>query len=119
MRRRTKVWLTVAVVFGVVNAAGAVMAAIAKEPVHAMTHVALAIIGAYVAGALVVAARRPVDVPRVAGAELESEQLAHLELSLEGLAVGVERMGQGQRFVSRLFATRHSHPEPRNDVGSE
>lgn len=117
MIRRTKVWLAVAVVFGLGNIAGAVMAAIAREPMHTLTHVVLALLGVYVAGALVVAMREPVAVPTIDVGEIMSDRMAHLERSLEGLASGVERMTEGERSVSKLFAERaRTERRPTDDL---
>ena len=50
MSRRTKIWLAVAVLFAVVNLAGAGFAIAAWELPHAGLHVALMLIGAYAVG---------------------------------------------------------------------
>lgn len=103
--RRAKGWLIAAVVFGLINAAGAVMAAVQLEPLHAATHFALAVLSAYVARWLM-GSSVPGPVPAfasVAPGEFD-DRLTKLEQSLEGLATGVERVGEGQRFINHLFA---------------
>lgn len=107
MDRRTKGWLVVAVLFGIGNVAGAVMACVSKEWIHAATHAVLVVFSAYAVRELLEARSRPgVAVPAGVPAGVVNDRLAHLELSLEGLATGVERMGEGQRFIDHLFAER-------------
>jgi uncharacterized membrane protein YoaK (UPF0700 family) len=106
MLRHAKLWLVAAVLFGLGNVAGAVMAAMALEPLHTATHVVLALISASVARALV-STPQSVDVASIgAPIEIVSSRLTQLELSLEGLATGVDRMRDGQRAITRLFAER-------------
>ena len=111
MIRRTKAWLTVAVLFGLGNVAGAVMAAVAREPLHAATHVVLAFLSAYAVRALVGAPAPAAALPDVAPIGALAGRFTQLEISLEGLAVGVERMGEGQRTITRLFAERNGDAE--------
>lgn len=47
MTRRSKVWWVVAVVFSLVNLAGAIFAALQGEPVHTGIHGGLLLIGGY------------------------------------------------------------------------
>jgi len=47
MTRRSKVWLVVAVLFTVVNAAGGVMAVLRGELLHAGMHAGLVLLGEY------------------------------------------------------------------------
>ncbi|HEV2642943.1 MAG TPA: hypothetical protein VGT98_09560 [Candidatus Elarobacter sp.] len=104
MTRKSRIWLVVAVLFTLVNLAGGIVAAAGGEVLHASTHFVLTLVGAYYArriwrrGAPVVPAL-PVAVP----AEL-TNRLNHLELSVEAVAIEVERVGEGQRFMTHLFA---------------
>ena len=107
MTRRAKVWLVVAVLFLVGNLAGAVVAAAAGELHHAGVHVALALLGAYLAWR--VSRGRVAHRADAASATAPSEfaaRLRGLEQSVDAVAVEVERIGEGQRFVTRLFAER-------------
>lgn len=120
MDRRIKGWLAVAVLFGLGNVAGAVMACVSKEWMHAATHAVLVVFSAYAVRELIDARPRPpvaiaADVP----IGLVEDRLAHLELSLDGLATGVERMGEGQRSITRLFAERGGVSELRDHVERE
>lgn len=105
MNRRAKWWLIGAVAFGLVNLAGAVMAAFEREPMHAATHLALTVLAFYVSR-WILESREPEAVPALAsGADVGdvTDRLSRLEHSLEGLATGVERVGEGQRFITHLF----------------
>jgi hypothetical protein len=107
MTRRAKVWLVVAVLFLVGNLAGAAVAAAAGEMRHAGVHVGLACLGAYLAAWIV--RGRAGSRTDAAGATAPSEfadRLRGLEQSVDAVAVEVERIGEGQRFVARLFAER-------------
>ena len=58
--------------------------------------------------------------PALAPAEQEREQrLARTETAIEAIAVEVERISEGQRFVTKLLAERHAPaalpPEPREE----
>lgn len=47
MTPRTRVWWLVAVLFTLINAAGAVYALLVNEPIHCGIHAGLTILGAY------------------------------------------------------------------------
>lgn len=102
MTRRTKFWLA-ATVFTVINAAGGVYAAVTGEALHAGSHFFLAGVGAYLMWRLA-----PIrTTARSGGNELSSEdddRMTHLEQSIDAVAIEVERLGEGQRFMTRLVA---------------
>jgi hypothetical protein len=47
MTRRAKIWWVVALLFSVVNLAGAVSAVLQAEPIHAGIHAGLMVLGVY------------------------------------------------------------------------
>jgi hypothetical protein len=98
MSKRVRIWLLVAVLFAVGNLLGAGFAAVSREPLHATVHLALTLVGAFVAWQL---ARARAQAPAPSGA-LDA-RMAQLELSVESVAVEIERIGEGQRFVTRLL----------------
>jgi len=105
MSVRSMVWRVVVVLFLLVNLGGAIYAAIRGEVPHATMHVAL-----FVAGLLLVwwfATRgEPVALREMAAAARPGQlddRLIHLEQSVEAVAIEVERIGEGQRFVARLL----------------
>jgi hypothetical protein len=115
MTRRSRVWLVVAVVFLVLNLVGAGMAVAGGELLHAGGHAGLALAGAYLAWRL--ASRR--DAHRSWGGEESAtaalsgdltDRLTHLEQSLDAAAIEIERIGEGQRFMTRLFTENDGSP---------
>jgi hypothetical protein len=64
---------------------------------------------------------RPQPAPQVAGAEHEhvvEQRLARIEHAVQAIAIEVERLGEGQRFATRVL-TERSSPEalaPRSGV---
>ena len=98
MSRRVRIWLMVAVLFAVGNVLGAGFAAVSREPLHATLHLALALLGAFVAWQL----SRARGAAPAASSALDA-RMAQLELSVESVALEVERIGEGQRFVTRLL----------------
>lgn len=117
MKRRVSVGLVLAVLFTLVNIGGGVYAGVLGEVRHAGLHFVLAIVGFYLARLVI--ARRPVGAgaPQLAAAGKASPELAsrltHLEQSLDAIAVEVERVGEGQRFMARLFSERGEKPQDR------
>jgi hypothetical protein len=103
MTRRSKVWLALAMVFTFVNLGGAVMAAVQGEVLHSGSHVALMLLGAYLVWRLAPGryARRGESMP--APPHELTDRLTHLEQSVDAVAIEVERIGEGQRFMTHLF----------------
>jgi hypothetical protein len=100
MTRRSKIWLAVASIFTVVNFAGAVQAAAAGQALHTGAHVALFLVGAYFLSRLAPRTRRL----HVTGAQQADERLEHLQQSVDAIALEVERIGEAQRFITKLAA---------------
>lgn len=98
MTRRTKLWLYGSLLFALINAAGAVYAASLGEVSHTATHVVLLLVSLYVARW--VAPRASRNGPRIE--PQFDERLDRLQQSLDAIAVEVERVGEGQRFVTKL-----------------
>ena len=110
MRRRFTIGLVLAALFTLVNIGGGVYAGMMGEVRHAGLHVVLALVGAYVTWLVAVrrrGERADAAIPAMAGAPGElSARLDSLEQSIDAIAVEVERVGEGQRFVTRLFTQR-------------
>jgi hypothetical protein len=114
MTRGAKVGLVVAVLFSLLNLGGAVYAAVLGEVPHAGIHVALLLVGAYFVWWL--APSRYADrIRRRGGSENSAsprelaDRMTQLEQSVDAVAIEVERIGEGQRFMTRLF-TEHGAP---------
>jgi hypothetical protein len=117
MTRRSRIWLVVAALFSLINVAGAVFAAARREWLHAGTHIGLALLGAYAVWWLAPSRtarrrwpRREAVSPGTPG-EL-SDRLTHLEHAVDAIAIEVERIGEGQRFITRSFVEHASPQEP-------
>ena len=100
MTRRSKVWLVVAVLFILVNLVGGVSAAVRGELLHTGVHAGLLLLGAYYARRIW---HREWSVIPDLSREL-TNRLTHLEQSVDAVAIEVERIGEGQRFITRFFA---------------
>lgn len=109
MTRRSQVLLAAAVLFVAVNLAGAGYAVALSEMPHAGIHVVLALLGAYPVWRLT-RRRGSGGAGRAGATELPAdsaavaEQLRRLEQSLDAVALEVERIGEGQRYLTRLFS---------------
>lgn len=106
MTRRSKVWLVLAVLFTIANFGAGAIAARQGEPVHAGGHAALLLLGAY----LVRRARRKGESDTPALADDYTDRLTNIERSVDAVATEIERVGEGQRFMTRFFA-EHGIPQ--------
>ena len=107
-RRARIIWTAVAAVFTAVNFAGAVFAAVAREPNHAGVHVLLGIIGLFLTWRLSPwrIADRTFPPGYAPDAELPADQvdrLSQIERSVDAVAIEVERIGEGQRFMTKVL----------------
>ena len=111
MTRRSTVWLVAAVIFTLVNLGGGVYAAVRGEVLHAGIHAGLLLLGALIAWRL---------APRRGALTLPYEiadRLTRLEQSVDAVAIEVERIGEGQRFMTRLFAEKRTPRAPGQGAG--
>ena len=110
MKRRFTVGLVLGAIFTLGNIAGGAYAGMMGEMRHAGLHVVLALVGAYVTWLVATRRRMADEAPRLAAAGAGSPELSsrltNLEQSLDAIAVEVERVGEGQRFMTRLFTER-------------
>ena len=115
-RQRAKLWFVVASLFTLVNVGGAVMAAVAGEALHAAAHVALVFVGAYFVWRLAPQARRQ----EMLAAEGTDPRLDRLQQSLDAIGLEVERIGEAQRFTTKIVAERvdAASPKPPRDAGT-
>lgn len=103
MTRRSKVWLVVTVIYMLVNLGGAVYAAVLGEAMHAAAHVALLLPGVWLLRRLV-PGRSPAETANPLAAGEVPDRLTNLEQSIDAVAIEVERIGEGQRFMTRILA---------------
>lgn len=106
MTLRSRIWLALAAIFTLVNVAGIGMAAAAGEGPHTAIHVGLSLVGAFAIWRLALRA-----IPRRQPAlEAGGERLEQLQQSVDAIAIEVERIGEAQRFHTKLQQER---TEPR------
>jgi hypothetical protein len=112
MIRRSKLWRAGAVLFVIINVAGAAYAVVMGEPMHAMTHAVLLTLGlgAYLTWRVAQPTRRDQQPP----AQLPDQRLDYLQQSVDAIALEVERIGEKQRFADKLRVEKGETP-PRKD----
>ena len=105
MSRRTKGLAVAAAIFAVVNVGGAIFAAWQDEFQHAGVHVALALLSVY--GTMLLSRRREVALESApVSREAVDDRLSSLERSIDVVAIEVERVGEGQRFMTELLSKK-------------
>jgi hypothetical protein len=110
-RRKRIIWTAVAAVFTAVNFGGAVFAAVAQESIHAGVHVLLGVFGLYLTWRLLPwrIVDRTLQPGDAASAELpagQMDRLSQLEQSVDAVALEVERIGEGQRFMTKVLTEK-------------
>lgn len=99
MARRVSRWQIAALIFGVINAGGAVFAFAQGETSHALTHVGL-LLGTFVFWQ-VISPSSPQASQETVPHQIDS-QVERLQQSVDAIALEVERIGEGQRFINKL-----------------
>ena len=96
-----RAWIPIAWLLSLGNVVSVWFAALPAEPWHATAHAALAVLFG-VGGQRLMARRRA----RSGGEELMvgDERMQRLETAIDAIAVEMERIGEGQRFVTKLLA---------------
>ena len=111
MPRRSTVWRTVVGAFTLINFGGLIFAVAQGETMHAAVHAVLTVLGAVAFGALRMR-------PRAESAALPQEtadRLKHLEQSVDALAIGVERVGEAQRYQTKILDEKTKAAPPKKD----
>lgn len=121
MTRCSKVWLVVGGLFILGNLGGAVFAAAQGELLHAGIHAALLLLTVYLVSRFAPRRYAPRMWRREKSAAPLSRELAdrltQLEQSVDAIAIEVERIGEGQRFMTRLFTENGTPRAPGDGVG--
>jgi hypothetical protein len=100
MSRRIGLWQAIATLFTVVNLVGLGMAMAAQEQMHSGIHVLLSLVGGYAMWWLGARNGRGAS----SRTELGDGRLEQLQQSVDAIALEVERIGEAQRFHSKLQA---------------
>lgn len=110
MKKASRFWRFAAVLFLVVNAAGAIYALVQGEQMHAETH--LALFGAAFVGYAFSRAAQSRNQEAVAELpENEDPRVAQLQRSVDAMSLELERLGEAQRFREKLEAERRDKPQ--------
>jgi len=113
MSRRFGPWRLGAALYFFINGAGAIWAAANGEVMHTWAHVALLLIGAGVYAVWRPGAQpQEEDLRAVAEA---SQRVAHLEQSLNSIALNVERIGEAQRYERKILEERIEVSPPKKE----
>ena len=111
MTRRARLGQVIAVLFALANLVFSGIVAAQREWLHGAAHLFLALLGACVAWWLTARARR--DAFRDAPADERRgrlEHLEHIQQSVDAIAIEVERIGEAQRFTTKLQAEQIRTP---------
>jgi hypothetical protein len=95
-----RAWIPIAWLLSLGNVVSIWFAALPAEPWHATIHGALAV--ALGVGAERLRARR--RAPRGEDVPIGDERMQRLENAIDAIAVELERIGEGQRFVTKVLA---------------
>ena len=115
MPSRLRIWRAATVAFIVINLGGGIYAAATGEAMHAAVHAVLLVLG--------IAAYSGLRARRADANALPTEtteRLKHLEQSLDALAIGVERVGEAQRYQTKILDEKtKAAPSPAAKPGKE
>lgn len=103
-----RAWIPLAWLLSLGNLVAVWFAALPAEPWHATIHALLAVL--FGVGAQRLTARQRALLHGVEPA-LGDDRMKRLEQAIDSIAVELERIGEGQRFVTKLFAERGREPD--------
>jgi hypothetical protein len=98
-----RAWIPVAWLLSVLNVGAVWFAAAPAEAWHATTHAILAVL--FATGAMRLLARHRA-LSADAQPALDAERMQRLEQAIDSMAVELERVGEGQRFVTKILTER-------------
>jgi hypothetical protein len=113
MPRRSTVWRVVAGGFTLINFGGFIFAGVMGEPMHAAVHAVLTVLGGVFFGVLQIRSAPERVTPTLP--QETAERLKHLEQSLDALAIGVERVGEAQRYQTKILDEKNKARPPKNE----
>jgi hypothetical protein len=102
---RRKAWLWFGIPFTLINLLGGVYAIAMGEPLHAGTHVVL-LVGAYWWWRRATGGGGGEQDQMTIESGAFTDRLSHVEQSVDGIAEQVQRIGEGQRFITSLFTEK-------------
>lgn len=114
---RSRKWLVAAWIFTAINVLGIGPALYMREGPHTFIHVVLALLGMFAVQRLSSGGSEVRLDGTLAGRPSEiGDRLTNLEQSVDAVAIEIERVGEGQRFMTRFFTEKGI---PRTPAGAE
>lgn len=104
-----RAWIPIAWLLSLGNLVAVWFAAQPAEPWHASAHALAALL--FGVGAQRLMARQRA-LSRGAAPVIGDDRMTRLEQAIDSIAVEMERVGEGQRFVTKLMGERSREPEP-------
>jgi hypothetical protein len=95
---RSRLWRAVGAAFIAINLAGGLYAAATGELMHASVHAVLLVLGIAIYSAVRARSREATALP-----DETTDRLKGLEQSVDKLAIGVERIGEAQRYQVKIL----------------
>ncbi|HET9011491.1 MAG TPA: hypothetical protein VFN38_06720 [Gemmatimonadaceae bacterium] len=112
---RSRKWLVAAWIFTAINVLGIGPALYMREGSHTLIHVVLALLGMLAIQRLSSGGSDVRLGGTLAGRPSEiSDRLTNLEQSVDAVAIEIERVGEGQRFMTRFFTEQGLPRTPAN-----
>ena len=111
MAGRVKFWRAAAVIFTLINVGGAFYAIANGEFMHATVHTGL-LVGTY---AIWQSGRRKNESAKIQ--PQFDDELRRLQGSLDAIALEVERIGEGQRFINKLQSQHGGADDSETQIG--
>ena len=106
MRFKHRAWIPIAWLLSLVNLVSVWFAARPAETWHASAHALLAVLFGLGAQRLMIRRQALLRADPVLG----EDHVKRLEQAIDSIAVEVERVGEGQRFVTKLMTERDLEP---------
>ncbi len=100
-------WRPALVIFALVNVGGGIYAAVTGEMMHAGVHFALLAVTFGLWEATTPGRKQQAELST---ATTIDPQLQHLQQSLDSIALEVERIGEAQRYITKLGQARAETP---------
>lgn len=107
-----RAWIPIAWLLSLGNVVSVWFAALPAEPAHATIHALLGVL--FGVGAQRLMSRRVTSSRVTSGAG--DDRMQHLEEAVDAIALEMERIGEGQRFVTKLLVERNQALERPTEV---
>ncbi|HEX6628346.1 MAG TPA: hypothetical protein VF105_10335 [Gemmatimonadaceae bacterium] len=107
---RSRLWRAAGAAFIAINLAGGLYAAAVGESMHAAVHAVLLVLGIAIYSTVRSRARDTTTLP-----DETTDRIKHLEQSVDKLAIGVERVGEAQRYQVKILDEKARAAPPKKE----